>query len=385
MSQSYQLITESAALLAFCQHAQQAEFLAVDTEFVRTRTYYAKLGLVQVQADQHIALIDPVALSSGGGDDGLAPLWDLFSDPDKTLVIHAGGEDYEILNLHMGSLPNAIFDTQIASAMLGEGDALGYAAMIEQRLGVALDKSQSRTDWMQRPLAPEQLDYAVADVVYLAQVYPQLLSQAREQRKLELILHESAWQAEKRAQQIPDTWLFLYFGNAWQCNPEQLSVLRELVEWRVQRARDADLPLGFIAKDHVLLDIARRMPTSKSQLHGIKELSSVTVRYAGEQMLEAIRRGQENGPLHIKLQRINDIRGYKILFNKVKALAQDVANELAIPAALVASRRQINDVLHWCVQIPSHAQHELPLPDLFTSWRGAKLEASIKALIKESD
>ncbi len=385
MTQSYQLITDSAALLAFCQQAQQAQFLAVDTEFVRTRTYYAKLGLVQVQADEVIALIDPIALQANRTDDGLTPLWDLFADPQKTLVIHAGGEDYEILNLHMGTLPNAIFDTQIASAMLGEGDALGYAAMIEQRLGVELDKSQSRTDWMQRPLAPEQLDYAAADVLYLSQVYPQLLKQAEEQGKLDLILQESAWQAEKRAQQIPDTWLFLHFGNAWQCNPEQLSVLRELVAWRVERARNADLPLGFIAKDHVLLDIARRMPSSKSQLHGIKELSSVTVRYAGEQMLEAIRRGQDNGPLELKLQRINDIRGYKVLFNKIKALAQDVANELAIPAALVASRRQINDVLHWCVQIPSQAQHELPLPDLFASWRGAKLRASIEALINESD
>jgi ribonuclease D len=385
VSQSYQLITESAALLTFCQQAQQARFLAVDTEFVRTRTYYAKLGLVQVQADQHIALIDPVALHADSPDDGLAPLWQLFADPQKTLVIHAGGEDYEILNLHMGCLPNAIFDTQIASAMLGDGDALGYAAMIEKRLGVELDKSQSRTDWMQRPLAPEQLDYAAADVLYLSEVYPQLLAQAEQQQKLELILQESAWQAEKRAQQIPDNWLFLYFGNAWQCTPEQLSVLRELVAWRIQRARSADLPLGFIAKDHVLLDIARRMPTSKGQLHSIKELSSVTVRYAGEQMLEAIRRGKDNGPLELKLQRINDIRGYKVLFNKIKALAQDVAQELDIPAGLVASRRQINDVLHWCVHIPSQAQHELPLPDLFASWRGAKLRTSIAALIKESD
>ncbi|WP_417688506.1 ribonuclease D [Pseudidiomarina sp.] len=385
MSQSYQLITEPAALLAFCQQAQQAEFLAVDTEFVRTRTYYAKLGLVQVQADAQIALIDPVALHADSEQDGLAPLWQLFADAKKTLVIHAGGEDYEILNLHMGTLPNAIFDTQIASAMLGDGDALGYAAMIEQHLGIELDKSQSRTDWMQRPLAPEQLDYAAADVLHLSQVYPRLLKRAQEQGKLELILQESAWQAEKRAQQIPDTWLFLYFGNAWQCDPEQLSVLRELVAWRIQRARDADLPLGFIAKDHVLLDIARRMPSSKGQLHSIKELSSVTVRYAGEQMLAAIRRGQDNGPLHLKLQRINDIRGYKILFNKVKALAQETAEALDIPPALVASRRQINDVLHWCVHIPPQAQHELPLPDLFASWRGAKLKAPIEALMKESD
>ncbi|WP_157981086.1 ribonuclease D [Pseudidiomarina insulisalsae] len=384
MTEQYQLITTQPALLTFCQQAQHADFLAVDTEFVRTRTYYARLGLVQVQAGDATALIDPVSLQAEQSDAALAPLWQLFADPDKTLVIHAGGEDYEILQQHMGCLPNAIFDTQIACAMLGEGEAMGYAAMIEQRLGVMLDKSQSRTDWMQRPLAPAQLDYAAADVLYLQQVYPQLLAKAQEQGKLDLILAESAWQAEKRAQQIPDKWLFLYFGNAWQCTPEQRSVLRELVAWRQQRARQADLPLGFVAKDHVLLDIARHQPTSKGQLHRVKELSSVTVRYAGDELLAAIAAGIEAGPLQLKLRRINDIPGYKADFAKIKQMAQQVAKELDIPTALVASRRQINDVIHWCRQIPSHARSELPLPDLFASWRGAKLKAPVEALLKES-
>ncbi|WP_051207128.1 ribonuclease D [Pseudidiomarina sediminum] len=379
----YQMITDAQALAQFCEQARQASFLAVDTEFVRTRTYFAKLGLVQVQAGDATVLIDPVALSDKTQGDPLQPLWDVFADHDKTLVIHAGGEDYEILHQHMGCLPTAIFDTQIAAAMLGEGEAMGYAALVQQQLEVEIDKSQSRTDWMKRPLDQEQLDYAAADVFYLNQIYPRLLAQAEQSGKLDLILAESAWQAEKRAQTIPPEWLFLHFGNAWQCNPEQLSVLRELLAWRYERARTADIPLGFVAKEHVLLEIARRMPKSKGQLHGIKELSSVTVRYAGDAMLAAIQRGQEQGPLEVPLQRLTDMPGYKVAFNAVKKCAQELADELAIPVAMVASRRQINDVLHWCWQIPPHAQAQLPLPDLFASWRGAKLKNTIEAIVKK--
>ncbi|MDN7127746.1 ribonuclease D [Pseudidiomarina sp. 1APR75-33.1] len=382
MTIAFQLITSAAALGEFCEHAQGAEFIAVDTEFVRTRTYFARLGLVQIQAGERTALIDPVALAAEDDGQALLPLWQLLADPQTTLVIHAGGEDYEILHQHMGQLPNAIFDTQIASAMLGDGDALGYAALVEQRLGVAIDKSQSRTDWMKRPLAPEQLDYAAADVFYLQQLYPELYELAQTQGKLELILQESAWQAHKRAQTIPDEWQFLYFGNAWQCDPEQLSVLRELVAWRYQRARSSDLPLGFIAKDHTLLDLARQMPDSKNKLRYFKELSPVTIKYAGDALLGAIAKGRDNGPLDIPLLRLTDLPNYKTMFNAIKKLAQQTADELGINVALIASRRQINDVLHWCWQIRSHAQDQLPLPDLFTSWRGAKLKQPIEQLLK---
>ncbi|CAB0149698.1 Ribonuclease D [Pseudidiomarina piscicola] len=375
------MITSAAALADFCRTAQQHDFLAVDTEFVRTRTYYARLGLVQVKAGEVTALIDPVAVHADAGETGMAPLWQLFSDPKMTLVIHAGGEDYEILHQHMGQLPNAIFDSQIASAMLGDGDAMGYAALVEQRLGVAIDKSQSRTDWMKRPLDVEQLDYAAADVFYLHQLYPQLLDLALAQEKHQLILQEGAWQAHKRAQTIADEWLFLYLGNAWQCNTEQLSVLREVVAWRQQRARHSDLPLGFIAKEHVLLDIARQQPDSKNKLRQFADLSPVTIKYAGDSLLEAVARGKANGPLAINLQRLTDLPNYKASFNAIKKIAQAAADELGINVAMVASRRQINDVLHWCWQIPSHAQDQLPLPDLFASWRGAKLKSSIEELL----
>src|SRR5690554_2775669 len=143
----YQVITSNTELLAFCEHARQASFLALDTEFVRNRTYYARLGLVQVRTGDVLVLIDPVA----GLD--LEPFWALLKDPHVHIVIHAGGEDYEILAQHMGQTPTHIFDTQIGAAFAGHGEALGYAALVQHYLQIEVDKRQSRTDWMQRPLA----------------------------------------------------------------------------------------------------------------------------------------------------------------------------------------------------------------------------------------
>lgn len=379
---AYSLISTPAELQAFCRRAQQAPYLAVDTEFVRTRTYYARLGLIQLRAADEVVLVDPVALSADRFPDGLQPMWDLLKDPDITIVIHAGGEDYEILTQHMGQIPERIFDTQIAAAFAGYGDALGYAALVNEFTGVVIDKSQSRTDWMQRPLAAEQLDYAAADVQYLYDIYPKLLAQLDAAGKTGLVLAESAEQVRKRAVTIPDDYLYLYFGNAWQCNAKQLAILRELMIWRQQRARSADLPLGFVAKDHTVLELARRAPSSAQELRGITDLSPVTVRYAGAELLAAIERGQQTTALPEPLIRLTDLPGYKAKFNAIKQRVQQLAEELDVPASLIASRRQINDVIHWCEQIPAAAKPYLPTPDLFVSWRGDKLRDELEALIK---
>ncbi len=379
---SYSLITTPAELQAFCQRARQAPYLAVDTEFVRTRTYYARLGLVQLRAAAEVVLVDPVALSAERFPDALQPMWDLLKDPDITLVIHAGGEDYEILTQHMGQIPEHIFDTQIGAAFAGYGDSLGYAALVNEFTGVVIDKSQSRTDWMQRPLAAEQLDYAAADVLYLYDIYPKLLAELDAAGKTHLVMAESAEQVRKRAVTIPDDYLYLYFGNAWQCNAAQLAVLRELLIWRQQRARAADIPLGFVAKDHTMLELARRTPASAQELRGITDLSPVTVRYAGEELLAAITRGQQATALPEPLTRLTDLPDYKITFNAIKQRVQELAAELDVPASLIASRRQINDVIHWCEQVPAAAKAYLPPPDLFVSWRGDKLRTELEALIK---
>lgn len=375
---TYQLITETAELANFCAHARKFSSIVLDTEFVRVRTYYARLGLIQVRAGDRTALIDPV------GDIELAPLWTLLRDDNFEIVIHAGGEDFEILAQAMGQPLRHVFDTQIAAAFAGLGDALGYAALVEQLTGVVLDKSQSRTDWLQRPLAPEQLDYAAADVDYLQQVYPALLSRLSDSpEKLDLTIAESAFQVEKRTQQWPAELLYLQFGNAWQCTPQQLAVLREVLQWRLDRAKHADIPLSFVAKDHTVLELARQHPVKTDGLYAITDLSPVTRRYAGKELLEAIQRGlavplQEQPP---RLSKLTDMPGYKTAFNAMKKAVDVYAKELAVTPSLIGSRRQINDVIHWFWQIPADYRPQLPTPDLLVSWRGAKLKATIEPLL----
>lgn len=371
----YQLITTQAELLTFCQYAQRFPYLALDTEFVRTRTYYAKLGLVQVRVHDQLVLIDPLA------EIDLTPFWQLLKDPQLILVIHAGGEDYEILMQQMGEIPTAVVDTQIAAAFAGHGDALGYAALVQHYTNIEIDKSQSRTDWLQRPLQPVQLDYAAADVQYLYDIYPQLLAELSAE-KLALVKAETIEQVRRRAESIPPQWLYLFFGNAWQCNRQQLAVLRELLQWRLQRAQQSNIPLGFVAKDHIVLELARRCPSNVLQLRGITELSPVTIRYSGESLLEAIQRGLACTDLPEPLTRLTDLTDYKATYKQIQEQVQQLARDLDISPGLVASRRQINDVIHWEWQVPAEAKAELIAPDLYRSWRGAKLKPFITELLQ---
>ena len=168
---NYTLITDTPALADFCD--TDASVLALDTEFIRTRTFYAKPGLYQLFDGQQTVLIDPVTVPD------LSPLWQLLQDPTRICVLHAGGEDLELLQHQSGAMPGHTHDTQLAAAFLGLGAQLGFAPLVETLLGVHLDKAHARTDWLARPLSSAQLSYAADDVIYLYPVYQQLMRAGR--------------------------------------------------------------------------------------------------------------------------------------------------------------------------------------------------------------
>jgi ribonuclease D len=167
----YQLINEQSSLQHLCEKLSGAKVLAVDTEFVRTRTLYAKLGLLQVCDGENLALIDPLSI------DDLSPFWQLLSDEKITKVLHACSEDLEVFLTAGNCKPVNVIDSQIMMSFLGHGISLGYAAMVKHFTGIELDKSESRTDWTKRPLTEKQLVYASADVDHLFSIYPKLLSE----------------------------------------------------------------------------------------------------------------------------------------------------------------------------------------------------------------
>src|SRR5690554_3174207 len=172
-------IDSDDALLQFCNAVQGSKWLAIDTEFLREKTYYPQLCLIQLANDDVIACVDPLAINN------LKPLLDLLYHPEITLVFHAARQDLELLYLLQNALPKNLFDTQLAATFLGDGDQIGYGNLVKQRLGVNLDKAHSRADWMQRPLSKEQLEYAADDVRYLRELYHQMSADLEKQQRSE--------------------------------------------------------------------------------------------------------------------------------------------------------------------------------------------------------
>ena len=169
-----QVITDTTELRSFCSRLAEHDFVSVDTEFMREKTYYSKLCLIQAASSEEAASIDPLA-------DGLdlQPFLDLMADESVLKVFHAARQDLEIFHRLMGRVPGPLFDTQIAAMALGMGEQLGYAGLVQQMLGIALDKGARFTDWARRPLDKRQLDYAIADVTHLADLFPKMLSELK--------------------------------------------------------------------------------------------------------------------------------------------------------------------------------------------------------------
>lgn len=371
------MINATSDLVAFCDQAKVNGWVAVDTEFVRERTYYAQLGLIQLGLPDSTVLFDP---QSGVEPE---PVWQLIADEQVIKVIHSGGEDLELLWQQAGRIPQNMFDTQIAAAFIGLGDSLGYAALVEHFFQVELDKSQSRTDWLARPLSEEQLYYAAADVYYLARLYPDLMAQVAEQGRLALVADECALHIAKRTRVTAPELAWRDLGNAWQTDGLQRAVLQELAAWRLLTAREKDKPLGFILKDATLIEMARKCPRTNAELEPIEGMHPQVLRRYSAQLLALIERGLERSAEDIPppVPRLDFEPGYKTRFKEVKAMLKSTAEALQITPSLLGSRKQINDVFQWLWFCDESLKKRLPPPDLLTGWRGKLVKESLEALL----
>lgn len=378
----YRLINATSELVAFCDQARENRVVVLDTEFVRTRTFYARLGLVQLQTGAQLVLVDPLR----EGID-LAPLWTLLRQPEVLTVLHAGGEDIELIHHLAGALPAQVFDTQIAWSFLRDGQQIGYANMVQEQCGVELDKSQSRTDWLKRPLTSQQLDYAAADVHYLAKIYPALYREANESHLADYIAAETLARSQRRSRPVAPDLAWRQIGGVNVLNGQQRAVLQELAAWRQEVAMQQDIALPFMAKDQVLLTIARQQPATREELAGIEGLHPQSLRKHGRPMLAAVARGRARPAEHQPppLPRLDDHPGYKRMFRAVKKVLQEVAVELGIAPTLLGSRKQINEVFFWYWHTDPVLRERLPEPELLTGWRGPLLERKVTHIILTSE
>ena len=346
------LIGDEASLRSLVATWPPGAGLALDTEFVRERTYYPRLCLIQVAAADRLALIDPLAIADPGAL--LAPL----TDPQRPKLLHAARQDIEALLPLTGTPLAPVFDTQLAAALLGFASQIGYADLVQQLLGVELAKGHARTDWARRPLSPEQLAYAADDVRYL----PALAALLDERLAA---AGRRGWMEEESAA-LTDISLYRVLpAEAWRrlkglerLQPAAQLAIRALARWREERAMERDLPRGWVLPDAALHEIAQSRPRTREDLSRLASVPRATADRAGGEILKMLSEdsvvaddliaedGSRAGP--------EQLRRLKVLQQRLAALA----GELGIQPEVLATRRELVALLR--------GERELPI---LSGWR----------------
>ncbi len=265
----HDLITDTASLKKLCDRLSKADFVCVDTEFMRENTYWPELCLIQIADGEEAAAIDPMA----PGID-MKPLLDLLVNNEDVLkVFHAGGQDVEIIYNLSGKTPHPIFDTQVAMMAVSQSEQIGYANLVESWLGIVVDKGARFTDWSRRPLDARQIEYAIGDVTHLAKIFPKLLNRLMKTGRGQWLDAEMEKLADPAGyRNDPDaSWQRIKASGR---NPAMLGRLKALARWRELEAQDKNIPRGRIARDETVADIANHPPKVQADLGKVRGLSA---------------------------------------------------------------------------------------------------------------
>ncbi|MFN0025012.1 MAG: ribonuclease D [Parvularculaceae bacterium] len=282
------IITTTDELRAFSAELAERPFFAVDTEFMREKTYWPILCLIQAAADGAEAIIDPMA----PGID-LQPFLDLLSDPRVTKVFHAARQDIEIFHLLMGAVPAPIFDTQIAAMACGFGEQIGYEPLVRTLLGASIDKANRFTDWARRPLSAAQLTYALSDVTHLRDAYVILKTRLEAEVRLGWVEEEMSVLRDPALYRVdPKTaWTRLKLRGL---RPGDVGPLIALSEWREREAQEKNVPRGRVLKDEALFELARIKPSTPEELGAARTIPQGFERSrTAQQILDAIAAGRK--------------------------------------------------------------------------------------------
>ena len=260
------LLTKTAELAELCDELANEPFVALDTEFMRDRTYFPKLCLVQVAGEKRHAAIDPLV-----PDLDLAPLLALMANPTVLKVFHAARQDVEIFHL-LGAVPTPLFDTQLAAMVCGYGEEVGYETLVARLAKARIDKSSRFTDWSRRPLTKQQLDYALADVIHLRVVYQRLEAQLRRTGRSDWVAQELAGLTDPQTYEQPpeEAWKRIKVRSR---EPQFLAIVQALAAWREREAQRRDLPRNRVLRDDLMLELAANRPRSAEDIAKLRRIS----------------------------------------------------------------------------------------------------------------
>ena len=257
-------ISDQESLEAFVERARSSSVLAIDTEFLREKTYYAKLCLLQMATDDEVVIVDPFAVKN------LAALTPLLQDESVMKLFHAGGQDLEILYRVTGVLPTPVFDTQIAAALLGHTMQVGYGALVHSLCGVSLKKTDSFTDWSRRPLSESQLEYAADDVIYLPEMYRTMRNRLETKGRLAWLANDFAELSDPARYEEDPRLRYRRLKRGSSLSRQQLSAAREAAAWREVEARKRDIPRKWVITDEQIVEVCKREARTIDELFMVR-------------------------------------------------------------------------------------------------------------------
>lgn len=351
-------IVDNQQLADICLDWLQAPFLAVDTEFIRTKTFYPEAGLIQVADAKACYLIDPLTISHW------QPLIDVFTHPLVVKVFHACPEDLEVCRHVLGVFPEPLADTQLAAAYAGLGGGLGFQRLLEETLGMHLPKEETRSDWLSRPLSENQISYATADVYYLHKIYPKLM-QSLKKLEREHWLNEDCERILKNALEAekPESY-YTRIKQGWRLKPQELFLLKQLSLWREKQARKEDIPRNHVIDGQVLWNVARFKVAHKEGMLKSGMRSQQWHKY-GEELVELVSQVLKidssawpkplNKPLSPEMA---------FQFKDLKNLVKERAEQLEVPAELLANKKSLEVLLR-----SGMMTQDYQLPPLLRGWR----------------
>jgi ribonuclease D len=328
------LITDQRALVEFCRRLSQEQYVTVDTEFLRDKTYWPQLCLLQIAGDKEAAAID--ALAPGLE---LEPVYELMADRKLLKVFHAARQDVEIFYNRSGAVPTPLFDTQIAAMVCGFGESVGYETLVSKLAKGHIDKSSRFTDWSLRPLSRRQLDYALADVTFLRRIYEKLKRRIDRTERAEWMDAEMAVLTDPATYRIDpnESWRRLKVRSR---QPRFLAVLRAVAAWREREAQSRDVPRNRLLRDEALVEIAAHAPTTPAELGRTRGLQrGIAEGRAGAGILAAVAAGlavPESEAPQLP-ERVELPRGLGPVIELLKVLLKMKCEEHDVAQKLVAS------------------------------------------------
>ena len=368
-------IESSELLRRLCAQARTEGRLAIDLEFIRENTYVPQLALIQIAVRDACAIVDPLTV------DDLSPLIEVLTDTDVLKVLHAAGQDVEVLHWHTGMLTQPIFDTQIAASMVGLGEQLSYGRLVDALLSVSLTKGESYSDWLRRPLLPSQTKYALDDVRYLLPMHDQLSKRLNAMGRAAWAADECRKYTDPALYERDPRTLYRRIRNGKNLSPQGLALLRELAAWRDDEARQRNRPHGRVLSNEILVDLARRAPQTRDDLQRLRGLPQRELERSADALLMTVQRGLEVPEADQPQPENRDHRltpseelTVKFLDASLKALCQ----REKLPASFIANRNDLETLVR------RYRKDRLPTEGspVLEGWRGELVGRELLAVLE---